>query len=282
MNSAGTGDSSNRQLFALREPPPQRVEVAGSAYRLAMVFKHDFFAATCLYELEAPCMGSFAMSKVVVKFGRAQPFCGLPMEWLGQFNRDHEEAIYAKLAGLEGVPRWCGRVGPLGYAIEYLDAQPLDHLPSPPPGFFDRLRTIFDAIHSRGVAYGDANKRSNMLVGPDGQPYLIDFQISIRTRDDLPLIAPLVRMLVRYLARKDLYHLYKHKRRFAPAEMTPEEEALSRKRGLLHLLHRKLTKPYRSLRRGFLQKRYQSGNLVSPTAGLEDHHQPEKETWRRD
>lgn len=280
MKLGGSGNSSNRQLFALREPPPQRVEIAGRAYRLVRVFKHDFFAATCLYERDDA--GEAAMPRVVVKFGRSQPFCGLPMEWMGRWNRDHEEAIYARLAGVEGLPRWGGRVGALGYAIEYLDAAPLDHLPSPPPGFFDRLRKILDAIHDRGIAYGDANKRSNILVGPGGEPYLIDFQISIRTRDDLPLIGAAIRLLVRRMMQKDLYHLYKHKRRMAPAELTGEEESLSRKRGLLHLLHRKLTKPYRSLRRWFLQKQYRSGQLVSPTASMEDHHQPEKETWRRD
>jgi len=80
---------------------------------------------------------------------------------------------------------------------------------------------------------------------------------------------------------KDLYHLYKHKRRLAPDELTPEEDALSRKRSGVHLLHRKLTKPYRALRRGFLKKQFEKGSLESPTAALEDHHQPEKATWRR-
>jgi hypothetical protein len=222
------------------------------------------------------------MPNLVVKFGREQSFCGFPLAWLGEWNRNHEEAIYARLAGVRGVPRWGGRVGAYGYAIEYIDGLPLDHYEHPPARFFDGLREIFDTLHARGVAYGDANKRSNILVGPGGQPYLIDYQISIRTRADLPLIGAAIGVAVRYLCRKDLYHLYKHKRRLAPEELTPEEDALSRDRGGLHLLHRKLTKPYRALRRRFLHKQYQKGQLVSPTAQLEDHVQPEKETWRKD
>jgi hypothetical protein len=220
------------------------------------------------------------MPKLVVKFGREQPFCGLPLGWLGQWNRDHEEAIYARLAGIRGLPRWGGRVAGCGFAIEYIDGLPLDHYEHPPARFFDGLREIFDALHARGVAYGDANKRSNILVGPGGRPYLIDFQLSLRTRDDLPLIGAAIGAAIRYLCRKDLYHLYKHKRRLAPEELTPEEDALSRDRSGLHLLHRKLTKPYRALRRRFLRKQYQKGQLVSPTAAMEDHAQPEKETWR--
>ena len=265
-------------MFALRQPPPERLEISGHSYRRALVFKHDFFAATCLYELESNSRE--VLPKLVVKFGREQPFCGLPLSWLGQWNRDHEEAIYARIAGIPGVPRWGGRVGSCGFAIEYIDGLPLDHFERPPERFFDGLREIFDALHARGVAYGDANKRSNILVGPGGRPYLIDYQLALRTRDDLPLLGLALRTAVRYLCRKDLYHLYKHKRRLAPAELTPEEEALSRDRGGLHLLHRKLTKPYRALRRRFLHKQYQKGQLVSPTAKMEDHRQPEKETWR--
>ena len=265
-------------MFALAAPPPETVEVSGAAYRLARVFKHDFWAATCLYQAaaEAP------FREIVVKFGRSQPFWGLPMAWYARLLQAHERDVYAALAGVEGVPRWVGRVGEAGFAIEYIEAAPLDHLDRPPPGFFDRLGEVFEALHARGVAYGDANKRSNILVRPDGRPCLIDYQIAIRRRDDWPW--PLRAMLaaaVRYLAAKDLYHLYKHKRRLAPDELTPEQEALSRRRTGLHELHRRLAKPYRALRRGFLRSQHAKGALESPTAGLEDHRQPEKDTWRK-
>ena len=268
----------NTQMFALRDVS-STLSVAGDEYSLLRVFKHDFYAATCLYQAVSPAR----FPRIVVKFGRRQMFCGLPLAWLGRWNRRHEEAIYRVLSGVEGVPRWLGRCRDGGYAIEYIDAKPLDHLEAPPPGFFDRLREIFDAIHARGVAYCDANKRSNILVDPSGRPFLVDFQLAIHRRDDLPWpLRAIVGACVRYLAGKDLYHLYKHKRRLAPQELTEQEEALSRHRSFLHRLHRKFTKPYRFLRRDFLRKRYEQGKLVSPTAKLEDHHQPEKATWRKD
>jgi len=276
----------NTQLFALPQPPPERVELGGVRYRLVRVFKHDFFAATCLYEAAADDLRARnpdAIARIVVKFGRTQVFCGLPTAWYAAFMRAHEEGIYRALAGIPGVPRWAGRVGENGYAIEYVDARPLDHLAGPPPGFFDRIREVLDAIHARGVAYGDANKRSNILVGPGGEPFLVDYQIAIRRRDDLPWpIGAIVAAVVAYVQRSDLYHLYKHKRRLAPSELRPQEEALSRRRGLLHTIHRKLTDPWRFLRRRFLRGQHRTGRLASPTAALEDHHQPEKATWRVD
>jgi len=138
-----------------------------------------------------------------------------------------------------------------------------------------------DAVHAAGVAYGDANKRSNILIDTAGRPHLVDFQISLRRRDDWPWpLSALVRRLVRVLAAKDLYHVCKHKRRMSPAELTAEEEALSRRRSGWLRLHRKLTKPYRSLRRRFLSWQYRRGRLASPTAEIEDDL-PEHGTWQR-
>ncbi len=267
----------NPQLFALPAGPPERIELGGAGYRIVRVYKHDFWAATCLYEAEAPT----EVPRAVVKFGRSGNFCGAPLGFAGRFLRDREEAIYARLAGLEGVPRWLGRLGDAGCAIEHIDAVPLDHVEDPPPGFFDRLRVLFDAVHARGVGYCDANKRSNILVGPAGEPYLVDFQISVRERPDLPgPLRALASRLVSYVRDRDLYHLYKHKRRMVPERLTPAEDALSRKRGRLHRLHRAITKPYRAIRRSLLRRRHERGQLTSPTEALEDHHQPEKATWR--
>jgi hypothetical protein len=269
----------NPQMFALPSAPPQTMKVCKSEYRLTSVFKHDFWAATCLY---TNIDESDKFPKIVVKFGRSQPFCGIPLTWIGKMLADHEESIYAHLKGIAAVPRWIARISPTCYAMEYIDAVPLDHLENIPAGFFELLREVFDTVHKRGVAYGDANKKSNILVTQDGKPVLIDYQISIAKNDRwiFPLGA-VRKKFVNYLMGKDLYHLYKHKRRLAPDELTPEEETLSRKRSGVHLLHRKLTKPYRALRRGFLKKQFDKGSLKSPTAALEDHHQPEKATWRR-
>ncbi len=270
--------SRNTRLFALGNKPPEPLLLAGHRYRLARVFKHDFFAATCLYTTDEP---GAEFPRVVVKFGREQDFLGLPTDWLGVWNRRREEAIYRRIAGVDGTPKWIGRVGSTGYAIEYINAVPLDHLDAPPPGFFDRLRELMDAIHARGVGYCDANKRSNILVDDAGHPHLVDFQLSLHRRENW--IWPwrqLIDRVVDYIIDRDLYHLYKHKRRLAPGRLTPEEDALSRKRTGLHLLHRKLTKPWRTLRRRFLREQHRAGRLQSPTAEMENHHQPEKATWR--
>jgi len=272
--------SRNNRLFALPSTPPEKLDLPGGRYRLGHVFKHDFFAATCLYELVSESAPE-VIPKIVVKFGRSQEFMGLPCAWYAHFMQAHEKAIYHALAGLDGVPRWAGDIGKTAYAIEYIDARPLDHLEKPPAGFFDKLMSLLEKIHARGVAYVDANKRSNILVTDDGKPYIIDFQISFRLRDDLPRpIRSIIAWAFNYIIKRDVYHFLKHKRRLSPEELTAEEDTLSRQRTGIHTLHRKLTKPYRNLRRKFLHKQQKSGLLTSPTEKLETHNQPEKATWR--
>ena len=88
-------------MFALRGPPPQHIEVSGYEYSLERVFKHDFWAATCLYK----AAGKVQYPQIVVKFGRAQSFCGLPLDCYGKLLQSHERNIYSELADIEGVPR---------------------------------------------------------------------------------------------------------------------------------------------------------------------------------
>ncbi len=270
---------ANRAFFALPAGPPETVTVRTCTYRLEKVFKHDFFAATCLYATDE----ATDVRRVVVKFSRQHGFLGWPMAWLGEYLSRREVKVYSRLKGVKGVPRFMGWVEQGGYAIQYIDGRPMDHPPAPPKGFFEALRRIFDDVHARGVAYCDANKRSNILIDEAGRPWLIDYQISITNGDEFgPFISWLIKPTFKHMCHKDIYHLYKHKRRMAPDELTDEEDELSRARTGLHALHRKLSKPYRTWRRNFLAKRYRKGQLTSPTAELEDHIQPEKDSWRED
>ncbi len=243
----------------------------GFTYYLDTVFKHDFWAATCLYVTDD---SQAEYPKVVIKSGRTHRFKCLPLHWLGRWMTSHECRIYERLESLPPlIPVYLGRLDATRFAMEYIDAKPLDHLEDPPEGFFDRLVKLFEAVHACRVAYVDSNKRSNILVRPNGEPCLIDFQISLR-----PNI--ITRWFMGYLMSKDIYHALKHKRRMAPTELRDNEVVASQRSGWLHKMHAVAATSYRRVRRKFLRKKYRSGQLHSPTADLETHIQPEKESWR--
>jgi hypothetical protein len=104
------------------------------------------------------------------------------------------------------------------------------------------------------MACVDLEKPANVLVGDDGRPYLLDFQISwpwplgwlIHTRP--------ARWLCRRLQQGDIYHLRKLQRRFRPDQMTARELADSYRRPWPVRVYTFLTRPLTRLRRQALSR----------------------------
>lgn len=213
-------------------------------YRRAAIFKHDFFAATGLYVSES--------GKIVVKIGRISALSFIPTRWIGEFLARHEARLFGLVAGLPGVPRFLGRVGPTGIAHEYVEGRPLSRDDQVDDQFFPRLAELLDEMHRRGVAYVDLEKRENILHGTDGRPYLIDFQISWHWPRRRLGDTWFARRLLRVLQESDRYHLRKHWRRQRPdqyAVMFPDGEG--RPPPWIRL-HRAIFRPLTLLRRRVL------------------------------
>ncbi|GMV95706.1 MAG: hypothetical protein AMXMBFR83_00770 [Phycisphaerae bacterium] len=238
-----------------REDLPSSITLPDGEYRHLRTYKHDFFAATGLYEGPG--------GKVILKVGRTAGLLGLPMAWLGRLHAAHESRLYRELDGLEGIPRWLGRYGPTGFVHAFVEGHPLQRDERPDDRFFDRLEALLAELHRRGIAYVDLEKRENILVGDDGRPCLIDFQISWRweghngrPRRGLQRLIPLAlgRLLLAKLQSGDRYHLLKHRRRHRPDTLTAEQLAASYRRGWFIELHRRLSWPFTALRRGLLKR----------------------------
>lgn len=172
------------------------------------LLKRDLWAETSLVRLDG---GDW-----VLKRSRLVP-------WLAR----RERAIYARLAGIDGVPRLHPARGHNWFLHEYVPGRPLGRRRDVPAGFFDDLDRVLRAVHARGVAYVDLSKRSNVIVGDDGRAYLVDFQIAV--------------VGARWLMREDLYHLAKL--RGAPRRRSP-----------INALHKwALRGPYLRVRRLFYE-----------------------------
>ncbi|MBN1435730.1 MAG: hypothetical protein JW936_01530 [Sedimentisphaerales bacterium] len=228
---------------------PEAFILDGVEYRLKRDFKHDFFAATAVYEPVLQGVGVDAVP-LVLKLSRVGDFLGIPLTWLGRFLRDREYTILRHLQGVEGVARLVGVYGETGMLYEYVEGVSLDESPEIPDGFFGQLAELLDRIHARNVAYMDMNKRGNILLRPDGSPLMIDFQISCHV-PERPWVGSrrFWRYLWRRLVAEDTYHLLKHKRRFRPDLMDESEMSASRRVSIFIELHRIFTAPLRFIRR---------------------------------
>lgn len=241
---------------------PQQINCSGKPWRLETVFKHDFFACTGRYLCEQ------TDERVVLKIGRLQSFWGIPCVWIGRFLHNREIKILKRLDDLDQVPKIIKTFGRNGLIYHYIAGKTLDEKPNLPDDFFGQSQALLEKIHQRNICYMDLNKRGNIIVGTDGRPYLIDFQISWC----LP-----AKWCRRLLQREDLYHLLKHKRRFRPDLLTQDEHISAGKPSLLIRVHRVIAWPFQKVRRFILRFLYQKNIL---NTGPESNRSPENNPRR--
>ncbi len=227
--------------------PRLHFDLDGRRFHLEKVLKQDFFAATGRYVADDG-------TRAVLKHYHTEPFLTLPLGWAGELMAAREIHHHRLLADCDRVPRLLGRLDRSGVVHAWAEGKDLLDLA---PGerlaadFFARLEALVAAVHARGMAYVDMNKPDNVLVGDDGGPLLIDFQIAyapIRS----PLTDWLTRPLLRLFQEADRYHVEKLKRRYAPEQLTDAERARGLVRPWFLDLHRLVAAPLRDLRRHVL------------------------------
>jgi len=128
------------------------------------------------------------------------------------------------------------------------EGHPLGHREAVPEAFFPTLQSLLKTMHQRKMAYVDLHKRENVLVGDDGQPYLIDFQISF-VPSWLLRVLPTTWILLSILQKSDDYHLEKLRLKSSPAG---SDEGI--KRPWWIRVHRAVAMPFRQIRRRMLVK----------------------------
>jgi serine/threonine protein kinase len=239
---------------------PAHLDCFGRRYGLVKVLKHDFVAGTGLYESADPEGG--APHRLVCKMNRRTRFCMIPLGLLGRFITRHEVHTLQRCQGMRGVPSLLARLGSYTYVYPYIEGRSLSDGPVLPAGFFDDLLHVVRQIHGRNLVHFDLNKPGNILLGDDGRAHVVDFQISAHIGDRFLLLKRLSAHLRRRLQAYDIYHIYKHKRRFQPRLLTEAEERLSRNHGLLLTLQRALVWPYKRMRRSCLRYLHLKGILT--------------------
>ena len=140
-----------------------------------------------------------------VASGSALPGTG----WVARRLLERERRALRALDGIVGVPREVqhASVDPRGAILRaWVAGVPLSRAMELPADFFDHLDALVAALHARGVCHNDLHKESNVLVGDDGFPWLVDFQLAS--------VHPRRGRAFHVRAREDLRHVEKHRRRY--------------------------------------------------------------------
>ncbi len=120
----------------------------------------------------------------------------------------------------------------------WVDGDALQNAEELPRDFFDLLEGLVRDMHERGVCHNDLHKEANILVGLDGYPALVDFQLaSVHEGDGRTF---------RIRVREDLRHVEKHRWKYTTRGVGAGGAPVARpkkKRSLLAHLWLRLGKP---------------------------------------
>lgn len=213
-----------------RGEPPVTIDVEGLRYQREAVLKHDSWAATAVFSDQGG-------HRVACKFNRTHRLFFLPMGWLGRRLAQREWEALQRLRGTEGVPTAIGPVSAGGIVLrnavahDWIEGETFKPWLRVDEHFFPRLHEVIAALHSLDMAYVDMSKWENILVGNDGRPYLLDYQIHCHLSRRWP-----ARWALRWLQSADLYYLRRQWLRARPDQVSPaDREAWMRQPGLVHV-----------------------------------------------
>lgn len=186
-----------------------------------------------------------------VACGASIPCSGLVARYLMRRERSALQVLH----GLDGVPELredpealatpsATGVAPAARDLlirEWIAGEPLHRAAELAEDFFDHLDDLVSELHARGVCHNDLHKEMNVMVGEDGFPHLIDFQLaSTHPRRGRTFEARV---------RDDLRHVQKHRRRYTRDGRGPRGTGEQRgsghglRRGGVALVWRKTGKP---------------------------------------
>jgi predicted Ser/Thr protein kinase len=190
------------------EPPGPQAPQAGGAPRL---LASGYQGAVYLVQTPTgPVIVKRAMGGALVRAARR-----------AMLRREH--AIYRLLDGVPGVPRCLGLRDGEELVLEFIAGESLRTARLVGPGreaYFAALLELIEAIHRAGVAHGDLKRKDNILVGPGGRPFLIDFGTAVSAP---PGAGAWRRLLFRQLRRMDLNAWVKLKYRKRLADISPAD-----------------------------------------------------------
>ncbi|NIM02508.1 MAG: hypothetical protein GTO30_16815 [Acidobacteria bacterium] len=94
---------------------------------------------------------------------------------LARWITRRETAAYRAAAGIPGVARFLGRLGPVSLATEWVESRSLGELRDRrvDPAVFERLREVLARLHAAGIALADLHL-ADVLVDTDNEVTLVD------------------------------------------------------------------------------------------------------------
>ena len=141
-----------------------------------------------------------------------------PVRIVGILLVSWEAFIYSRLKGISGIPVLTGRPDQCTLITSYMGGENLRSTTRKPDAtYFEKLSSIIEQMHQRGVLHLDLRNRRNYGVDDRGLPYLVDFASC--------LYIPWPGRLKQFLAKIDWMGFLKVKEKLNPEGISNEERS---------------------------------------------------------
>jgi hypothetical protein len=106
------------------------------------------------------------------------------VRWLGRLQIGRECKAYRWLGDQPGVARFRGRIDGHALALEWVDGDLLARATRHPdaPALYAKLARVVAGLHGRGLLHLDLRGRQNVMLGRDGEVYVLDLASAICLR----------------------------------------------------------------------------------------------------
>ena len=126
-----------------------------------------------------------------------------------QATLEREYCANQRLQRVVGVPACYGLLDGRYLLMEYIDGTTYRQANwQDREAWFAALLEVIRSFHERGVSHGDLKSKSNMIVGSDQRPYIIDFGTTFLLKDGFH---PINNSFFEYGKRLDINAWVKHK-----------------------------------------------------------------------
>jgi serine/threonine protein kinase len=105
---------------------------------------------------------------------------------IGRFLVWREEKAYRRLERMAGVPILYRMMDGLVLVLEEIPGKNLEEVKDTdkvPQVFFEKLSLMVEGFHRRGLCHCDLKRAANILIGPGGNPYVLDWSAAILERE---------------------------------------------------------------------------------------------------
>ena len=143
---------------------------------------------------------------------------------IGRFLVWRESKAYRKLKGLKGIPVFYRVIDGLALVMEEVSGRSMEGLERKrklTEDFFKELQRLVERVHRRGLAHCDLKRAPNILLGHDGNPYIVDWSASI-SESEFRLFP--LKLIYRRFLLDDYNGIIKVQLRHCPEALSPEQK----------------------------------------------------------